>query len=158
MRIAIGSDKSGFSLKESIKNYLIQENISFDDLGTQSSEKGIPYFQVAEKIAREVAQGKYDRAILICGTGMGMSIVSNKHKGVYAACVESVHTAKLSRAINNANILCLGGWLIGQEKAIEMVKAFLNTQFLQGLEDWRQKYLINAEKEVNKIENRIFNE
>ena len=97
MRIAIGSDKSGFSLKESIKNYLIQENISFDDLGTQSSEKGIPYFQVAEKIAREVAQGKYDRAILICGTGMGMSIVSNKHKGVYAACVESVHTAKLSR-------------------------------------------------------------
>lgn len=154
--IAIGSDKSGFALKEAIKKYLIDSEIVFEDLGTQSMEAGIPYFEVARKVAPKVASGVYEKAILICGTGMGMSVVANKHKGVYAAAVESVYAAKMARAINNARILCLGGWIIGAEMGIEMTKSFLETEFLQNLEDWRQKFLTNAALKVKEIEEEIY--
>lgn len=154
--IAIGSDKSGFALKEAIKKYLIDSSIAFEDLGTQSMEAGIPYFEVARKVSPKVASGVYEKAILICGTGMGMSVVANKHKGVYAAAVESVYAAKMARAINNAQILCMGGWIIGAEMGIEMTKAFLETEFLQNLEDWRQKFLTNAALKVKEIEEEIY--
>lgn len=154
--IAIGSDKSGFALKEAIKKYLIDCGIAFEDLGTQSMELGIPYFEVARNVAPKVAAGIYEKAILICGTGMGMSVVANKHKGVYAAAVESVYGAKMSRAINNAQILCMGGWIIGAEMGIEMTKAFLETEFLLNLEDWRQKFLTNAALKVKEIEEEIY--
>ena len=156
MKIAIGSDKSGFLLKESIKSFLKDSGIEVDDMGTQSIEKGIPFYVVANKVAPLVQNGTYKKAILICGTGMGMSIVSNKYKNVYAACVESVYTTKLARAINNANILCLGGWHTAEIKGVEMVKTFLNTEFLQDLEDWRQEFLKNAEMQVKEIENSIY--
>jgi ribose 5-phosphate isomerase B len=154
--IAIGSDKSGFALKESIKSFLKQEGFAFDDLGTQSMDAGVPYFEVASKIAPLVADGTYEKAILVCGTGMGMSVVANKHKGVYAAAVESVYSAKMARAINNAQILCMGGWIIATEMGIEMTKVFLNTEFLQGLEDWRQQFLTNAAQKLKDIEEDIY--
>jgi ribose 5-phosphate isomerase B len=156
MKLAIGSDKSGFNLKETIKAYLIENNIEFDDLGTTDITAPNPYFVVASKVAPLVADGTYDKAILICGTGMGMSVVANKHKGVYAAAVESLYAAKMCRAINNANILCMGGWLIGPEMGLEMAKTFLNTEFLQDLEDWRKAFLTNAEKKVIEIEDNIY--
>lgn len=156
MKIAIGSDKSGFALKEKIKEYLSEQGVSFEDLGTTDLENPKPYFSTASTVAPLVANKTYSKAILICGTGMGMSIVSNKYKGIYAAVVESVYGAKMSRAINNANILCMGGWIIAPEMGIEIVKAFLNTDFLQDLEDWRQTFLTNAEKQVKKIEDSIY--
>lgn len=156
MKIAIGSDKSGFSLKEVIKQYLIESDTKFDDLGTLSIDSPKPFFEVASKVAPLVGNKTYDKAILICGTGMGMSVVSNKHKGVYAAAVESVYSAKMARAINNANVLCMGGWIIGAEMGLDMAKAFLTTEFLQGLEDWRQAFLTNAEKKVLEIEENIY--
>ncbi|MDD4315877.1 MAG: RpiB/LacA/LacB family sugar-phosphate isomerase [Clostridia bacterium] len=154
--IAIGSDKSGFGLKEAIKAYLVQAGIAFEDLGTQSMDAPVPYFEVAKKVAPLVASGVYEKAVLVCGTGMGMSVVSNKYKGVYAAAVESVYGAKMARAINNAGILCMGGWIIGAELGVEMAKVFLNTAFLQDLEDWRQKFLTAAEKKVKEIEEEIY--
>ncbi|MCL2369031.1 MAG: RpiB/LacA/LacB family sugar-phosphate isomerase [Oscillospiraceae bacterium] len=156
MKLAIASDKSGFVLKEAIRAYLDEQNIPYDDLGTTDVENPSPFFVTAPKIAPLVADGTYDRAILICGTGMGVNILANKHKGVYAAACESVYAAKMSRAINDANILCMGGWVIGPEMGIEMVKAFLETEFLQGLEEWRQTFLTGAKEKVSAIEDGLF--
>ena len=144
MRVALGSDKSGFLLKEAIKTYLTEQGIEFEDMGTQDLEHGKPYYEAAPVVARAVQSGKFDRGILICGTGMGMSLVDNKFDGIYAACVESVYGAKMCRAINNANILTMGGWIIGPEMGVEMVKAFLNTGFTQDLEPWRAEFLTKA--------------
>ncbi|MFA9397021.1 MAG: RpiB/LacA/LacB family sugar-phosphate isomerase [Clostridiaceae bacterium] len=156
MKIALGSDKSGFTLKEAIKGYLVEKGYEILDVGTQSVEKPFPYFEVAPKVATLVQSKEADKGILICGTGMGMSIVANKYPGVYAACVESVYAAKKCRAINNANILTMGGWVIAPEMGIEMVDAFMNTEFTEGLEDWRQEFLRNAYKQVNEIEKKLY--
>ena len=156
MKLAIGSDKSGFALKEAIKAYLQSENIAFDDLGTTDLDHVKPYYAVASTVAPLIQTGAYDRAILICGTGAGVSIVSNKYKGIYAVACESVYSAKMCRAINDANILCMGGWLIAPEMGIEMTKAFLNTDFLQDLEEWRKEWLTNAKREVQNLEEKIY--
>ena len=157
MKIAIGSDKSGYVLKEAIKQYLKEKQIEFDDLGTIDINKVHPYFQVASDVAIKIQDATYDKAILICGTGAGMCIVSNKFKGVNAVVCEGVYSAKMARAINGARVLCMGGWIIAPELGIQMVEAFLNTEYLQDLEEWRKTWLTNAVKEVVKIEEKNFN-
>ncbi|MDD4001031.1 MAG: RpiB/LacA/LacB family sugar-phosphate isomerase [Bacilli bacterium] len=156
MKIVIGADKSGFYLKEAIKAYLESSRLEFVDLGTLSLEEGKPYYQVAKSVAPLIQNKTYDKAILICGTGMGMSIVSNKYQGVYAAACESLYAVKMARAINNANILCLGGWIVGEVMGVEFVKTFLETEFLEDLEPWRQEFLNKALKEVKLIEDEIY--
>ena len=150
MKIAIGSDKSGFPAKEAIKAYLTEAGVAFDDLGTTDLE------QVASEIAPLVQNGTYDKAVLICGTGAGMSVVANKYKGVYAVACEGVYSAKVSRAINNANVLCMGGWIVGPEMAVEMVKTFLATDWCQDLEDWRAANMHKFAAKVNEIEENIY--
>lgn len=156
MKIAIGSDKSGFNLKEAIKAYLESAGIEYDDLGTQSIESPIPYFKVASAVAPKIQDGTYEKAILICGTGAGVSVVANKFKGVYAVACESLYAAKMCRAINDAQIMCMGGWIVAPEMGVEMTKAFLGTEFLQDLEDWRQTFLTNAKCEVKGIEDKLY--
>ena len=156
MKIAIASDKSGFLLKEGIRAYLDECRIACDDLGTQDLESPCPFFVTAPKVAPLVANKTYDRAILICGTGAGVSVLANKHKGVCAVACESVYAARMCRAVNDANILCMGGWIVGPEMGVQMVKAFLETDFLQGLEDWRQTFLKGAKERVEEFENGIF--
>lgn len=153
MKVVLGSDKSGFLLKEAIKKYLTEAQIEWDDLGTQDLEHGKPYYEVASVVARAMQTAEYERGILICGTGMGMSLTANKFKGIYAACVESVYGAKMCRAINNANVLTMGGWVVGSEMGVEMVKAFLNTGFTQDLEPWRAEFLTKAFEVVKSIDN-----
>lgn len=156
MKIVIGSDKSGFTLKEAIKEYLISSGYEVSDVGTKEIENPKPYFQVATIASKAIQNKEFEKGILICGTGMGMSIVANKHKGIYASVVESTFAAKKSRAINNANILALGGWIIAPELGLEIVEAFLNTEFTEGLEEWRQEFLKNAYKEVQAIEEGVY--
>lgn len=156
MKIAIGSDKSGFAAKEAIKAYLKSIDADFDDLGTVTEDNVHPYYEVASTVAPKVQNGDYDRAILICGTGAGMCIVANKYKGVHAVACEGVYSAKMARAINGANVLCMGGWIVGPEMAIEMVKAFLETEWLEGLEDWRQANLKRFNACVESIEDEIY--
>ena len=156
MKLAIGSDKSGYFLKERIKAFLEEEKIDFDDLGTTDLENGKPYYVVASTIAPLVQNHTYDRAILICGTGAGVSITANKFKGIHAVACESLYAAKMCRAINDANIMCMGGWIVAPEMGIEMTKAFLNTEFLQDLEDWRKVFLTNAKGELAKVEDKIY--
>ena len=143
MKLAIGSDKSGFNLKESIKAYLAENNIEVDDLGTTDLDHVKPYYVVASTIAPLV-------------TGAGVSVVANKFKGVYAVACESLYAAKMCRAINDANIMCMGGWIVAPEMGIEMTKAFLGTDFLQDLEEWRQAFLTNAKCEVRGVEDKIY--
>ena len=156
MKIAIGSDKSGFAAKEAVKVYLTEIGAEFDDLGTTDLDHVIPYYAVADKVAPLVQSGVYDRAVLICGTGAGMCVVSNKYKGVYAVACESVYAAKMARAINNASILCMGGWIVGPEMAVEMVKTFLATDWCQDLEDWRKENMKKFAVQVSAIEDKIY--
>ena len=156
MKIAIGSDKSGFAAKEAIKSYLTEIGADFDDLGTTDLDHVHPYYQVTSEVAPRVQSGEYDRAVLICGTGAGMSVVANKFKGVYAVACEGVYSAKMARAINNASILCMGGWIVGPEKAVEMVKTFLATDWCQDLEDWRAENMHKFAAQLNAIEERIY--
>ena len=156
MKIAIGSDKSGYVVKEAVKAYLAEAGIEFDDLGTTDLAEIHPYYRVASDVAPLVVDGTYDKAVLICGTGAGMCVVSNKFKGAYAVACEGVYAAIMARAINIANILCMGGWIVGPEMAIEMVKTFLATEWCQDLEDWRKENMKKFSKEVAAIEDRIY--
>ena len=156
MKIAIGSDKSGFPVKEAVKAWLAENNIEFDDLGTVDMNEVHPYYQVASEVAPKIQDGSYEKAILICGTGAGMSVVANKFKGVYAVACEGIYAAKMARAINNANVLCMGGWIVGPEMAIEMVRAFLNTAWCQDLEPWRAENMHKFAAQVAAIEDGIY--
>ena len=160
MKLAIGSDKSGYNAKEAIKAWLMEEGrelgIEFDDLGTTDPDKAMPSVDVANLVAPLVQNGTYDRAVLICGTGAGMNIVANKYKGVHAVACEGLYSARMARAINGANVLCMGGWIVGPEMAVAMVRAFLTTEWLEGLEDWRQANLKRFNAKVEDIEEQIY--
>ncbi len=155
-KIIIGSDKSGFPLKEAIKAHLTELGYEVTDGGTLNEEEPKPYFEVASAVAKRVSEGEFEKAVLICGTGMGVSIVANKYKGVYAAVCENTYAAEKARAINDANILCLGGWLTAEFVGCAMVDTFLNTEFTQNLEEWRAKNLRNARIQVKNIEAEIY--
>ena len=156
MKLAIGSDKSGFAVKEAVKAFLAGTDHSVDDLGTVDLNEVHPYYQVARDVAPKIQDGTYERAILICGTGAGMSVVANKFQGVYAVACESLYAAKMARAINNANVLCMGGWIVGPEMAIELTKAFLATDWCQDLEPWRAENMHKFAAQVSAIEEQIY--
>ena len=156
MKIAIGSDKSGFTVKETLKAYLSEAGIEFEDLGTTDLNDVHPYYRVASDVAPRVQSGEFEKAVLICGTGAGMCVVSNKFKGVHAVACEGIYSAKMARAINNANVLCMGGWIVGPELAIEMVKTFLSTEWCQDLEDWRAENMHKFAVQVAAIEDSVY--
>ncbi|MCX6121321.1 MAG: ribose 5-phosphate isomerase B [Ignavibacteriales bacterium] len=129
--IALGSDHAGFDYKERLKKLLDEIGKPYEDFGTSSLDS-VDYPDFAHAVSKAVASGKFQRGILICGTGIGMSIVANKHSGIRAAVCESSASAKLSRAHNDANILCLGARITPWETATEIVKTFLTTPFSGG--------------------------
>jgi len=155
-RVFIGSDLSGFTLKEAVKEFLLSEDYEVEDIGTLTEEEPFPFYTVAKKGAEKIQNKEYERGILICGTGMGMSIVSNKHEGVHGAACETVYTAEKARAINDANVLCMGGWVVAPVTGVAMTKTFLETKFTQNLEDWRAKRLHVAREDVRDIEKNSF--
>ncbi len=140
MKIAIGSDHAGFKLKEEIKRFLEEKGIEVVDFGTNSEER-VDYPDYAIPLAESVAKGEETFGILICGTGIGMSIAANKVKGIRASLVSDVYSAHSAREHNNANILCMGGRVLGTELAKEITKAWLNAEFLGG----------RHERRINKI-------
>lgn len=151
-KILVGSDKSGFYLKEFVKNDLISKGYEVSDCGTLDVDSPIPFYTVAPIAAKKVQEKEFEKAILFCGTGMGMAMVANKFQGVYAAVVESVYAAEKCRSINDANILTMGGWVVADIMGAEIANKFLETEFTQGLEEWRQEFLKKAREEVKKIE------
>lgn len=155
-KILIGSDKSGFELKEAIKEHLAAKGYEVTDCGTTDVEEPKGYFIVAPIAAEKVSKGEFEKAILICGTGMGMAIVANKYQGVYAAVCENTYAAEKARAINDANVLTMGGWITGTIVGCEMADKFLETGFTENLEEWRQEFLRNAKEKVKEIEAGIY--
>lgn len=126
--IALGADHAGYEMKEKIKALLTTMGKGFQDFGTDSTES-TDYPDYGHRVAEFVASGKAEFGILVCGTGIGMSIVANKHRGIRAAVVESTEAAKLSREHNDANILALGARITPWERAQEIIKVFLATKF-----------------------------
>lgn len=126
--IALGCDHGGLELKKVVMNYLDSQNIEYKDFGTYTSES-CDYPIYGKAVARAVADGQCDKGIIICGTGIGISIAANKIKGIRAALCHDVFSAKATREHNNANILAMGARVIGPGLALEIVKAFLETEF-----------------------------
>jgi len=128
MRVFIASDHAGFKLKEKIKNQLKKERISFKDLGTDNEDR-VDYPDFAFAVADAVSKDKNSKGILICGTGTGMVIASNKVKGVRAAVIYDDYSAQMARAHNNTNIACLRGRKFSTKKALKLIKIWLKTEF-----------------------------
>ena len=131
MKIAIGSDHGGFDYKESIIEMLVELGHDVEDNGAYSKDS-VDYPEIAHIVGQKVASGEADRGILICGSGIGVSIAANKVKGVRAALCENLYTARLSREHNDSNVLCLGQRVIGDQVALEIVQKWLKTDFAGG--------------------------
>ena len=128
MKIALGADHAGFELKEKIKQHLITQGFDLNDRGTDSSES-VDYPDFARSVGEEVAAGKADWGILVCGAGIGMAIAANKVPGIRAANIHNEIEAQLSREHNNANVLALGGRMLDQATALRIVDRWLSTAF-----------------------------
>ncbi|MFU0799912.1 MAG: ribose 5-phosphate isomerase B [Xylanivirga thermophila] len=129
--IAIGSDHAGYHLKESIKKHLDKKGIQYKDFGCHSEERA-EYASYAEKVANAVSSGEYEKGLLFCGTGIGMSIAANKVKGIRAVVCSECYSAIMSRRHNDANILALGGRVVGVDLAAMIVDMWLDTPFEGG--------------------------
>ncbi len=129
--IALASDHAGFELKEAIKKHLLDSNYDIVDFGT-NSEVSVDYPAFARKAAQAVASGQCDKGIVCCGTGIGVSIVANKIKGIRCALCTNEFTAEMSKKHNNANMVAFGARVSDQELVIRMVDIWLNTQFEEG--------------------------
>ena len=145
--IAIGSDHGGFSLKEEVKTYLQKNKIQFKDYGTYD-ENSCDYPVYAEKVCEAIINGECDKGLLFCGTGIGISIAANKIKGIRAAVCTDYYSAKYTRLHNDANVLCLGGRVLGGGLACELATVFLNTEFEGGVNHERRVAMLKE------IENR----
>ena len=130
-KICIASDHAGFKLKEDIKNFLIDKNISIFDLGP-ANENSVDYPDFAKKVARRVKANTSDIGILVCGSGIGMAISANKTIGIRAAVCYNLQSTRLSRLHNNANIISLGSRLTKKNDALKLVSIFLKTKFEGG--------------------------
>lgn len=154
--IAIASDLSGFPLKQAIVEHLQQnEGYSILDFGIDSPEAPKPYFEQAPKVAEAVQQGRADKGILICGTGQGMAIAANKHKGIYACVVDDIFSGERAKIVNNANVITLGGWITAPFLGTQIVDAWLSMQFTQKME-FKRDFLTNAFHQVQALEDKQF--
>ena len=132
MKIIIGSDHAGLSLKETCKAYLERQGTyQVRDIGVFSRESS-DYPKIAHQAAQAVSRGEYGRGILICGSGIGMSMVANRYRGVRAALCHNLYSARLSRLHNDANVLAMGERVLGEGLAIEILETFLKTEFEGG--------------------------
>lgn len=144
MKIAMGSDHAGFPLKEEIKKVLLEQGYEVEDVGCYSAER-FDYAISAQKACDLVVDGTCEKAILCCGTGIGISMAANKVKGIRAACCSDYFSAKYTRAHNDANVLCMGDRVVGAGLALELVQVFLTTPFEGGRHQTRIDQIMDIE-------------
>ncbi len=131
MKIALGSDHAGYEVKETVKAILEELGLEYEDFGTYSADS-VDYPDFAGKVAEAVSENRFERGLLVCGSGIGMSIVANKFPGVRAAVCHNVETARLSREHNDANVLAIGARMTPANTIREMVRTFFSTEFAGG--------------------------
>lgn len=146
MRIAIGNDHAAVELKNEVCKWLSENGYEYRDFGCGEGEK-CDYPDSAKAVGKSVASGEFDRGILICGTGIGISMAANKVKGVRAACCSDYFSAKYTRLHNDANILCFGARVVGAGLACELVDVFLKTEFEGGRHQRRVDLITKLEEE-----------
>ena len=145
MKIAIGCDHGGLEHKNAFAEHLRERGFEVEDFGIYEL-KSVDYPEIAEKLCKSIVDGENELGILVCGTGIGMSLVANKVKGIRAAAVSEHFSAKYTRLHNNSNILCLGGRVIGVGTALELADIFVDTQF-EGGRHQRRVDMISAIEE-----------
>lgn len=145
MKIVLGSDHGGFELKEEIKRHLLSCGYETDDIGAYSTDS-VDYPDFGKKAAQMVANNEADRGIIICGTGIGISIAANKVKGIRCALCTDEYMAKMSRMHNNANMLALGARVLGSGLALNIVDVWLSTGFEGGRHENRVNKIMDIEK------------
>ena len=146
MKITIGSDHGAVELKDAVKKVLSEFEVEVNDVGTFGSD-AVDYPDIAEKVCAEVLSGKADKGIVLCGTGIGISIAANKIHGIRCALCNDVFSAKMSREHNDANVLAMGGRVMGIGPASEIVKAWVTTDFSNG------ERHIKRIKKIHELEN-----
>ncbi|MCI8441484.1 MAG: ribose 5-phosphate isomerase B [Provencibacterium sp.] len=142
--IIIGADQGGFLLKQELTAHLKQRGIEFEDIGIHTPESR-DYPDIAEPLCRAVAEGKYEKGILVCGTGIGMSMAANKVHGIRAAVCGDCFSARFTRLHNDANVLCLGGRVVGPGLAADILDLFLDTPFEGGRHQRRVDKMMQLE-------------
>jgi ribose 5-phosphate isomerase B len=145
MKIAIGADHAGFSLKENLRQKLAEEGYEVVDFGTGSAES-CDYPDFAQSVGRDVAEGRSDRGILVCSTGIGMAMAANKVDGVRAAPAQNNDEVKFTREHNDANVLTLGAKYMDAPRALELIDIFLKTEFAGGRHSRRVAKIAQLEK------------
>lgn len=143
--VAIACDHGGYELKLDVIRHLEEKGIAYEDFGCNSTES-VDYPDYGIPAAKAVAEGKFDAGILICGTGIGMSLCANKVKGIRAAVCSDTFCARMTRAHNNANVLCMGARVIGLGVALDIVDSFLETEFECGRHATRVEKVMAEEK------------
>ena len=132
MKLAIGCDEAAFALKEILKKHLEEKGVQVDDFGTYTAEETVLYPDIAVKVARSIGDGKEERGILLCGTGLGMAIAANKVPGIRACTCHDSYSAERSRKSNNAQIITMGARVIGPELAKNLIDIWLQCEFSGG--------------------------
>ena len=154
--IAIASDLSGFPLKQAVADYLNgRDDVEVRDFGIPDADHPSPYTQQAPKVAVAVQTGEADKGILICGTGQGMAILANKHKGVYACVADGIFAGERAKIINNANVLTMGGWITAPFLGVQIVEAWLSMEFTQKME-FKKDFLTEQLTILQTIEEKQF--
>jgi ribose 5-phosphate isomerase B len=156
MKLAIASEVCSFGLMKAVKQHLIDTGHEVLDLGMQDEDHPDKFYLIAPRVAEAVLSGKAERGILMCGTGMGVCLVANKHKGIYAGVAESATTARLHYVINRANILCMGAWVVGPKVACDMVDAYLAAEIGEGFNEERRRVQAEGYERIKAIENANF--
>jgi ribose 5-phosphate isomerase B len=145
VKIATASDHAGYELKEGILVYLSERGIQYEDFGCRPEER-VDYVEFGEKAVKSVCSGQNDRAILVCGTGLGMAIVANKFKGIRAAPCQDEYSTEMSRSHNDSNCLTLGGRILPLDEALNIVRIWLDTEFEGGRHQERLRKIFEIEE------------
>lgn len=152
MKIVIASDFSGYQLKQAVKTHLGAMGFTIDDVGHQSEKDLVMYYTAAANLAKAIQSGDYEKGIVICGTGAGVSMIANKFIGIYCIACESVYTAEKISLINNANVLAMGQKVVSFDMACEMAEKFLGNKWCEGFTEERRRNNENGFTILQKIE------
>ena len=152
MKLAIAAEVCSFELMKVVRQHLIDSGHEVLDLGMTCAEQPHKFYETAARVAKAIQTGQAERGILMCGTGMGVCLVANKFKGIYAAVAESATTARLHWVINRANILCMGAWVVGPYVARDMVDAWLGATIGEGFSEERRRVQAEGYARIQQIE------